>query len=105
MTKAYQSIATGEVECHVRCIVWRWCDPAAEWEIFAYNVVTFGDQIAGLVLELVKRLAAQLGQVIDSEASHQIRFKTFVDDGAEGGKREQVNKFQRFLVDARRSWS
>ena len=93
MTKAYQSIATGEVERHVRRIVWRWCDPTAEWEIFAYNVVTFGDQIAGLILELVKRLAAQLGQGIDAEASHQIRFKTYVDDGAGGGTRDQVNRF------------
>jgi len=48
MTKAYQSIETGEIEKHVRRIVWRWCDESASWEIHAYRVVTFGDQIAGL---------------------------------------------------------
>ena len=98
MTKAYQSIATGELEKHVRRIVWRWCDTSAEWETLAYNVVTFGDQMAGLVLELVKRLAAQLGQSIDTEACHQIRAKTYMDDGAGGGTREQVERFRGKLV-------
>ena len=60
MTKAYQSIGTGETEKHLRRIVWRWCDVSAPWEVLAYNVVTFGDQIAGLVLELVKNLAADM---------------------------------------------
>ena len=50
MSKAYQSISTGLVERHVRRIVWRWCDPSKPWESIAYYVVTFGDQIAGLVL-------------------------------------------------------
>ena len=54
MTKAYQSISTGEVERNVRRIVWRWCDQSSPWETYAYDVVTFGDHIAGLVLELVK---------------------------------------------------
>ena len=56
-------------------------------------MVTFGDQIAGLVLELVKKLAADLGTGIDSEASEQIRCRTYVDDGAGGGSRLQVERF------------
>jgi len=93
LTKAYQSIGTGEIERHVRRITWRWGDSSANWQIFGYNVVTFGDQAAGLALELVKRLAADLGQNIDAEASHQIRNKTYVDDGAGGGTRSQVERF------------
>ena len=69
MTKAYQSIGTGQVEKHVRRIVWRWGEIDRPWEILAYNVVTFGDQIGGLILELVKSLAANFGQQIDPEAS------------------------------------
>ena len=46
MSKAYQSIAT---ERHVRRIVWRWSIADSEWEIYGYEVVTFGDQVAGLV--------------------------------------------------------
>ena len=99
LTKAYQSIGTGQIERHVRRITWRWGDSSANWQIFGYNVVTFGDQAAGLALELVKRLAADLGQNIDAEASHQIRSKTYVDDGAGGGTRSQVERFRGQLVD------
>ena len=94
MTKAYQSIGTGQVEKHVRRIVWRWGETSEPWEILAYNVVTFGDQIAGLILELVKSLAANLGRSLDEEASHQILHKTYVDDGAGGGTRDQVERFR-----------
>ena len=98
MTKAYQSISTGQIEKHLRRIVWRWCDETKPWDTYAYEVVTFGDQVAGLVLELVKTLAAELGEGIDAEASHQIRAKTYVDDGAGGGTREQVERFRGKLV-------
>ena len=101
LTKAYQSIATGDVERNVRRIVWRWGNPHDSWEVFGYNVVTFGDQVAGLVLELVKRLAAELGQDIDVEACHQIRNKTYVDDGAGGGTRQQVERFRGELVNGK----
>ena len=60
LTKVYQSIATGEVERHVRRVLWRWGDTSADWEVYGYNIVTFGDQAAGLILELVKGLAADL---------------------------------------------
>ena len=60
LTKAYQSIATGEVERHVRRVLWRWGDTSADWEVYGYNIVTFGDQAAVLILELVKGLAADL---------------------------------------------
>ena len=50
LTKAYQSISTGEVERNVRRIVWRFGDVTENWKIFGFNVVTFGDQVAGLIL-------------------------------------------------------
>ena len=61
LTKAYQSIPTRELERHVRRIVWRWGNTVADWELYGYDVVTFGDQAAGLILELVKKLAADMG--------------------------------------------
>ena len=85
LKKAYQSIAKGEVERHVRRVLWRWGDTSADREVYGYNVVTFGDQAAGLILELVKGLAADLGQSIDREAAHQIKRMTYVNDGAGGG--------------------
>ena len=73
----------------------------SDWKIFGYNVVTFGDQVAGLVLELVKSQAADLGQKIDMEASEQIRRHTYVDDGTGGGSREQVDRFRGEFVNGR----
>ena len=67
--------------------------------IYWYRVVTFGDQIAGLILELVKRLAAELGMSVDAKACHQIREKTYVDDGAGGGSRAQVERFRGECID------
>ena len=94
LTKAYQSIKTGTLERHVRRIVWRYGDVSADWQIYGYDVVTFGDQVAGLALELVKRLAADMGKDIDADASYQIRHKTCVDDSVSGGTREMVERFR-----------
>ena len=94
MFKAYQSINTGEVERHVRRIIWRWGDNTKDWDIYGYNVVTFGDQVAGLILELVKKLAAEWGTDVDEEACNQIRHHTYVDDGAGGGSRDKVERFR-----------
>ena len=99
LTKAYQSIKTGDVERHTRRICWRFGDVSADWKTYGYNVVTFGDQVAGLALELVKGLAADLGEKLDSEASDQIRRKTYVDDGAGGGSRSQVDRFRGDFID------
>ena len=42
----------------------------------------------------MKKLAADLGEDLDHEASQQIRTRTYVDDGAGGGTREQVERFR-----------
>ena len=76
-------------------------DVTADWEVYGYDVVTFGDQAAGLILELVKGMAAELGQDIDSEAAHQIKRRTYVDDGAGGGTMEQVRRYRGELVDGK----
>jgi len=47
---------------------------------------------------MVKQLAADLEQHIDAEVSHQIRSKTYVDDGAGGGTQSQVESFRGELI-------
>ena len=44
-------------------------------------------------------MAADLGESLDPEASYQIRRKTYVDDGAGGGSRSQVERFRGELID------
>ena len=58
----------------------------------------------GLVLELVKGLASNLGEVVDPEASNQIRAKKYVDDGLGHGTREQVERYCGKLVDGHYDW-
>ena len=45
LTKAYQSIATGQVEQNVR-LVGRRGDPETPWMIYGLMVMTFGDQFS-----------------------------------------------------------
>ena len=94
LSKAYQAIWTGPTERHVRRIVWRWGNTQADWDIFGYDVVTFGDQAAGLILELVKKLAADLGERIDLEASKQIRYKTLLMKVLVAGQELWLNVFE-----------
>ena len=95
LTKAYQSIRTpGLLERHVRRLVWRRGRGDAEWEIYSWAVMTFGDQLASLILELAKNIAAQEGENIDEEAAQFLRDSTYVDDVCAGGNQAQVNRFK-----------
>ena len=58
----------------------------------------------GLVLELVKGLASDLGEVVDPEASNQICAKTYVDDGLGRRTREEVERYCGKLVDGHYDW-
>ena len=66
---------------------------ASDWEIYGYDVITFADQSAGLVLELTKKLAANLSHEIDPEVCIQIRNKTYGEDRSGGRRRDQVKRF------------
>ena len=95
LTKAYQSIRTpGLLEQSVRRFVWRWGDTEAEWKIYCWLVVTFGDQLASLILELVKNRAAELGKEVDPEAAELLVSSMYVDDLLGGGSWEQVSRFR-----------
>ena len=94
MTKAYQSIKTGEVERNVRWIVWRWGDSQMEWKTFAWDVMTFSDQLALLILELTKKWIAVLGREMDPQAAVLLELSTYVDDTLGGGSLEEVAWFK-----------
>ena len=68
LTKAYQQLVTGPLERNLRRFLYR-DSPHMEWQVYAYDRVTFGDVIAGLCLELAKSLVAKEGEKIDSLAS------------------------------------
>ena len=95
LSNAYQLIRTGAVERNVRRIIWRWGDLDGEWEILAYDRVTFGDQIAALLLELVKKAAAVHSVGIDPAAAGIILRHTYIDDTAGDGTNKEVTRFMR----------
>ena len=84
LTKAYQQLITGAMERNLRRFLHRWSQDS-DWQVFAYDRVTFGDIVAGLCLELAKALLAQYGQEIDSLACSRLLAATFCDDHCGGG--------------------
>jgi hypothetical protein len=56
--------------------------PDASWQTSGYNLVTFGDQLAAVFLEVAKGRAADLGNHIHPSTERQLRDKVYVDNGA-----------------------
>ena len=74
ITKAYWSLQTGEVEKHVRRVVWRYGDPTQRWRIFAFCVVSFGDRPAATILEIAIKKTAQMNKDRSLCRRHSIRW-------------------------------
>ena len=53
LTKAYYSMKTGELEKHVRRVVWRFGNTDQKWRYFGYKTVSYGDKPAGVYLDIV----------------------------------------------------
>ena len=116
LTKAYWQIKTREKELHLRRVLWRNSDKE-DWTTYGITCATFGDLIAGVLLEVARRRAAvagtKLGEAIRVEAdletdadkanalsnkathmletARQVGESVYVDDGAVGGNRSLVN--------------
>ena len=93
VTKAYWSLRTGEVEKHVRRVVWRDGDSQKQWRVFAFCVVSFGDKCAAAILEVAIKRTAQMNKDIDPDAALKIESDRYVDDIASGGTVDQVTRF------------
>ena len=94
ITKAYYQMRTGLVEKHVRRIVWRNCDKTAQWNIYGYVVVTFGDIPAAAFLEICIRMTITMFGSIDTMAAHRLFQDHYVDDVTSGGSELEVRRFK-----------
>ena len=94
LTKAYYSMKTGELEKHVRRVVWRFGDTSKEWRYFAFQTVSFGDKPAGVYLDIVINKTADHFRKIDPEAALKIKNDRYVDDLLTGGSPELVNRLR-----------
>ena len=101
VSKAYWSFRTGEVEKHLRRVVWRYGDPSQPWRIFGFCVVSFGDRPAAVILEVAVKKIADIHRSVDPEAAHRIKADRYVDDIASGGTECQVTRFVGKEVDGK----
>ena len=93
ITKAYYSLRTGEVEKHVRRVVWRYGVQGAPWKVFGFRTVSFGDRPAAALLEIALKKTANISRELDPEAADRILNDRYVDDFASGGTPTQVSRF------------
>ena len=93
LTKAYNSLKTGQVERHVRRFIWRFSqeDP---WQDFAFDCVAFGDCPAANFLEIGRDMTANAGRDIDNVAADKIIRDSYVDDGVTGGTKAEVERMK-----------
>ena len=98
LKKAYQAIHTGPMELHLRRFLYREKreDP---WLDFAFTRATFGDIVAGLILEVAKRKVAELGREVDPQAAQQLQDFCYVDDSILGGSQEDAERMRGQRVD------
>ena len=66
LSKAYNSVITGSWEAFLRLMVWRFGKTEAEWTVYAYRVMAFGDSVSATLLELAKDMVAEHGRVKSS---------------------------------------
>ena len=100
ITKAYYSMHTGELERHVRRVVWRFGKTEEEWKHFGFNTVSFGDKPAGAYLDIVINETAERWKDIDPVASSKIMNDRYVDDIATGGSPSEVRRMAGELINS-----
>ena len=94
LIKAYYSIKTGELEMHIRSVVWRFGNINEKWKHFGYKTISYGDTPAGVYLDIAIYKTADMFKNIDLAASKRIENDRFVDDLATGGSGAVVRKLK-----------
>jgi hypothetical protein len=92
LTKAYYTMKTGELEMHVRRVVWRYGRTDEKWRVFGFRTISFGDKPAGVFLDIVIKRVARMHNDIDPEAARKIADDRYVDDITTGGSEKEVSK-------------
>ena len=85
---------TGELEMHIRRVVWRFGNKNEKWKYFGYQTVSYGDKPAGVYLDIVIHKTADMFKNIDLAASKGIKNNCFVDDLGTCGSGEVVRKLK-----------
>ena len=94
ITKAYYQMKTGQLEKHLRRVLWRFGMVGEPWKMYAFVVVSMGDNPAANFMELTKKKTDDRGQHIDQVATRKAKNESFVDDLSTGGSKEECLRFK-----------
>ena len=84
ISKMYHSVKTGELEGHLRRLLWRDCVIEREPDIYAFQVVTFGDRPAGCIAAAALHETATMFDQMSPEAAQILREDSYMDDVVSG---------------------
>ena len=93
ISKAYYQMLTGELEFHVRRVIWRYGDASKKLRVFGFKTASMGDRPAACLLEIVAKLTVELFGHLDPVAGERILRDRYVDDVSTGGSNEEVKRF------------
>ena len=80
LSKAYNTVHTGQAEKHMRRLVWRWGDKESDWQVFGFTKMAFGDRPAACGLEVAKSLVISAGAAINPEVAEELQIGSYVND-------------------------
>ena len=81
----------------MRLVVWKF-EENDEWEIYGHEFVGMGDPPASICMETTKGVASEKGQHIDKQAADQLKKQSYVDDGANGGSKADVERMRGNII-------
>ena len=94
MSKAYYAMKTGQLEKHIRRVVWRWGDREQDWRTFTFVAVSFWDRPAATLLHNCVNLCFTLCQEIGVMAAERVKRDNIMNDIITGGTAEEVKRFK-----------
>ena len=90
--KMYHTIRTGELEGHLRRLLWRDLEVDRDPDVYIFETVTFGDKPAGCIAVTALRETADMFSELDSNAAEIIKRDTYMDDVISGAENTEVAK-------------
>ena len=84
ITKMYHNVSTGELEGHVRRLLWREYDTSRSPDVYVFQTVTFGDRPAGCIVMSALRRTAEMFRSVDEKAAEMIIRDSYMDDVVSG---------------------
>ena len=82
--KMYHNVETGDVEAHVRRLLWRSYEIERAPDVYVFQTVTFGDKPAGCIVMSALRATAELFRSVSNEAADTIIRDSYMDDIVSG---------------------